>query len=222
MTNRAFTLIEVLIVVAILAVLAAIVVPNFEEAQIRRNVSRVKSDLRTLAVGLDAYYNDFKHYPLMMVVPGTGGDVYQTAYVALNVMTTPVAYLPTVDLFDPFQPLVPTAGHPNPYHQYSRRYLYINYEPTPPDLLANKTACNWMDAIGARQYAATACILISWGPNRKPDNLEWLLYESKIRHPLPDDLNGLGMIYDPTNGTVSGGDIGRLVGKTGGLDMFMR
>lgn len=48
----AFTLIELLIVVAIIAILALIAVPNFLEAQIRSKVSRAKSDLRSIATAL--------------------------------------------------------------------------------------------------------------------------------------------------------------------------
>ena len=62
-----FTLIELLIVVAIIAILAAIAVPNFLEAQMRAKVARVKSDLRTVRLAMEAYAIDcngkYPHLP---------------------------------------------------------------------------------------------------------------------------------------------------------------
>jgi prepilin-type N-terminal cleavage/methylation domain-containing protein len=68
---KGFTLIELLIVVAIIAILAAIAVPNFLEAQVRSKVSRAKTDMRTLATGLEAYYVDNNTY----AASATNGDV---------------------------------------------------------------------------------------------------------------------------------------------------
>jgi prepilin-type N-terminal cleavage/methylation domain-containing protein len=62
-SRRAFTLIELLIVVAIIAILAAIAVPNFLEAQTRAKVSRVKADHRTIATALESYAVDNNIYP---------------------------------------------------------------------------------------------------------------------------------------------------------------
>ena len=61
-TRVAFTLIELLIVVAIIAILAAIAVPNFLEAQVRAKVSRVKSDMRAVATALESYHVDNNRY----------------------------------------------------------------------------------------------------------------------------------------------------------------
>ncbi|HBF32973.1 TPA: hypothetical protein DDW35_00280 [Candidatus Sumerlaeota bacterium] len=62
--NSAFTLIELLIVVAIIAILAAIAVPNFLEAQVRSKASRAMSDMRSLATAIEAYRVDENSYPV--------------------------------------------------------------------------------------------------------------------------------------------------------------
>ena len=63
MNRRAFTLIELLFVVAVIAVLAAIAVPNFLEAQVRSKVSRTKADQAVITAALRAYSADFDAYP---------------------------------------------------------------------------------------------------------------------------------------------------------------
>jgi type II secretion system protein G len=60
--KEAFTLIELLIVVAIIAILAAIAVPNFLEAQVRSKCARAKTDMRTLKVALESYRVDTNKY----------------------------------------------------------------------------------------------------------------------------------------------------------------
>jgi prepilin-type N-terminal cleavage/methylation domain-containing protein len=60
---RAFTLIELLIVVAIIAILAAIAVPNFLEAQTRAKVSRAKADMRSITTAIESYRVDNNKYP---------------------------------------------------------------------------------------------------------------------------------------------------------------
>ena len=95
MKARAFTLIELLIVVAIIAILAAIALPNFLEAQTRSKVSRAKADMRTLVTAIESYHVDNNLYPIpadeVGVYPSPGADPWfdQTAP---QILTTPIAY----------------------------------------------------------------------------------------------------------------------------------
>ena len=83
--KKAFTLIELLIVVAIIAILAAIAVPNFLEAQTRAKVSRVLSDERTYSTALETYYIDNNAYPYHIARGGvTGQATYPTGIDTTN------------------------------------------------------------------------------------------------------------------------------------------
>ena len=61
--NYAFTLIELLIVVAIIGILAAIAVPNFVNAMTRAKVARVQSELKSLSSAIEMYNLDNNNYP---------------------------------------------------------------------------------------------------------------------------------------------------------------
>ncbi|HUT23153.1 MAG TPA: prepilin-type N-terminal cleavage/methylation domain-containing protein [Sumerlaeia bacterium] len=91
-----FTLIELLIVVAIIAILAAIAVPNFLEAQVRSKVARSHTDMRSIAVAMEAYCTDCAGYP-----PYYAAGVEGRFHTRLNVLSTPVAFMTSVPP-DPF------------------------------------------------------------------------------------------------------------------------
>ena len=92
---RGFTLIEPLIVVAIIAILAAIAVPNFLEAQTRSKVSRARADTRTIVTGLEQYRVDNGRYPLDPIGGQAAGrtDIRSTP---LLQVTTPIAYITSI------------------------------------------------------------------------------------------------------------------------------
>ncbi len=96
--RHAFTLIELLIVVAIIGILAAIAVPNFLNAQVRARVAKVESDFRTIATALESYYLDNNYYPVWRKFEG--GDIWPVS-TRLYPLTSPISYMGSVPE-DPF------------------------------------------------------------------------------------------------------------------------
>ena len=89
---KSFTLIELLIVVAIIGILAAIAVPNFINARLRALIARVYAEEKAINDAYLMYRMDNGEWP-----PHIDGDPAQHRYV-----TTPIAYL-TTSIYDPFQ-----------------------------------------------------------------------------------------------------------------------
>jgi type II secretion system protein G len=102
MKHHAFTLIELLIVVAIIGILAAIAVPNFLNAQMRAKIARCYADLKALHSGMEMYRLDNNTYVPDYdsgSVPGVLSPGYE--YLTYAKLTTPVAYMASIPL-DPF------------------------------------------------------------------------------------------------------------------------
>lgn len=74
MTKRSkisgFTLIELMVAMAILAVLSVIGLSNFRNAQIKARDGQRKADLQQLQRSLEMYYNDYSLYPT-----SSGGEI---------------------------------------------------------------------------------------------------------------------------------------------------
>ncbi len=229
MTRRAFTLIELLIVVAIIAILAAIAVPNFLEAQTRSKVARAKADLRTLALGLESYAVDNTNYPYSESINSSiwlapGGFPKANPAMRCGGVTSPIAYLTSVpvDVFS--HPNVDIAtglptGEPAPIY-YEKAGFGFNDgvkltdmpSPVPNDLVGTTSIAGVQAAstlVRSDLQTPRRFVLYSLGPDITPHAIDM---QSKAE--VSRSRYFIGNRYDPTNGTVSTGNVIRFADGT--------
>lgn len=213
-SQRAFTLIELLIVVAIIAILAAIAVPNFLEAQTRSKVARCAADMRSIRTAIESYRVDNNRYPETDL--GVANLTQQGC--GMLRLTTPMAYISSVPT-SPFRE--ENIGYPGWPGSANRKlcnimktYLYVRAIGipglTPPGPGPNPGPYSEFDLnymldrtvylqLGGTEYEKASAgfwMLKSVGPNNGDDR---------------DSQQGFSptaaRVYDPTNGTVSAGDV---------------
>jgi prepilin-type N-terminal cleavage/methylation domain-containing protein len=203
---RAFTLIELLIVVAIIAILAAIAVPNFLEAQVRAKASRAKSDLRTLVTAAETYVIDNNKYPVPRFIAfQTEGTRRSTSqYVPpgphpidgaggplVGGLTSPIAYVTSV-MKDPF-----TVGAFDNLH----------------DDIGYQNVVYWTDVgtpSGMNEPGNPNQLPVIIAGTNPPESYIDRYGSFIVRSLGPDrQYTGVQFPYDPSNGTVSLGDIYR-------------
>ncbi len=256
-----FTLIELLIVVAIIAILAAIAVPNFLEAQVRAKVSRAKSDQRSLATSIEAYYVDWNAYPndLAMLLVGHTMTPYCIAHNGmaptnpplgehfcleelLYPLSTPVSYFTNSFLRDPLNSLegqilyqsgqnsnhvvkyYVVDGGSGPYVPDSKSNPVFFYLSMPSDAIAYPFMSllaggglgslpppyDTMTVDEVARLVTNRWMLVSAGPDGLLSFDQFSDALTGLVGQLADcTLPRFNAIYDPSNGTVSRGDVVR-------------
>ncbi|MBN1475302.1 prepilin-type N-terminal cleavage/methylation domain-containing protein [Candidatus Sumerlaeota bacterium] len=187
---NAFTLIELLIVVAIIAILAAIAVPNFLEAQTRAKVSRSMADMRSLATAVEAYRVDWNRaVPYgridaggVIQLPATQNAIDDLMAFIAPAITTPVAFITAVPL-DPF-----AVDFQHDDTTLIRQFEYLNLVQH-VDNFPRPFPAPWMGEL-----------IPAWG--------EWRMVAAGPDRDRGQDIKN-GIVYDATNGTVSDGDVVR-------------
>ncbi|MFB3896234.1 MAG: prepilin-type N-terminal cleavage/methylation domain-containing protein [bacterium] len=190
-----FTLIELLIVVAIIAIIAGIALVNFNTAQTRSKVTRVKSDLQALATAVESYHLDENTYPIhISITPYIQNGVFghdTCGSDRFDVLTTPIAYITSIPK-DPFW-FVGTGG------SYSSGLGYFLYTWDQFDT-GDKTNGPFTDIYYASNWALRS---------KGPDGVWYTRQYPWLNTPSCVEGDLSRAIYDPINGTNSSGDIYR-------------
>ncbi|MCX7019415.1 MAG: prepilin-type N-terminal cleavage/methylation domain-containing protein [bacterium] len=222
---RAFTLIELLIVVAIISILASIATPNFIEAQVRAKVARVKADQRSLATAIESYYADNGKYPIRsdnwnnpaagkLVAPPLLKKIFDpdmpNAAVGMHVLTTPIQYFTSLPP-DPFN--TPVKAYATDTNRIIDTIDYWDPEQADSWLAVlnfvkeNGRAKGWMlVSVGPDQYLG---VNPSGNPGNYPPENPITAYSSKH-------------VYDPTNGSVTPGNVYRFAGGLSQSDILWK
>lgn len=100
--NRGFTLIEIMVVVVIIGILAAVVVPSIMDRPGQARVAKAKQDIRTLENSLNMYRLDNFRYP--------------TTDQGLEALVNEPTSSPRPENWQQYMPRVPTDPWGNEYH----------------------------------------------------------------------------------------------------------
>ncbi|MCA9446403.1 MAG: prepilin-type N-terminal cleavage/methylation domain-containing protein [Candidatus Omnitrophica bacterium] len=198
-SNQAFTLLELLIVIAIILILIAIALPNFLQAQTRAKVTKAQAEMRTVATALNAYQIDYREYPLTrhdhdQVMHMTGA--MRMPFVPYS-LTTPVAFIQDVPL-DVFKPRVMLD------HKHS--FIYVNSGNT-PDAQIREFKIR-VDGYPTTAGSSPQFGLLSAGPDNEYGSMQMLMAEGPPpRYMMMFSDSQSQIQYAPTNGTKSSGDI---------------
>ncbi len=193
--QQAFTLIELIIVVAVVAILSAIALPNYVESQTRARISRVKADMRSLALSIESFKVENNQYPTGPA--GPSNPPYPPEFIwGTQALSTPVAFIHDAYPRDPFHPPnttnIPT-GSGGSYPVQSKRDLSYQYS------LRNE-ANEGTTGLATGNGPGVWWVLVSVGPDMDMDAYSDIIGNN-------DFGASADITYDPTNGSVSDGNL---------------
>jgi type II secretory pathway pseudopilin PulG len=127
-SSAGLTLVELLIIIAILFIFSFGHFGEFEEARVRKEVAKTKSDMRSLASALEAYRLDQGRYPVVTE------ENRSPLSARLRVLTTPVAYLTQLppDIFQDRKKTKLPEGGKETYYYFQETTTTLDGNDTTP------------------------------------------------------------------------------------------
>ena len=194
-----FTLLELLVVVAILGILATIAMPQYNNAMTRTRVAKVKADLRDLGAALQSYRIDHN------IFPRQDNNLEFFALYLLPTLTSTIDYLRNPNVYAPFGDADEFEAPPTLEDQFGRSsaglvknsYLYTPY-------------VSFSSLHNLPELRREAFVLASVGPDQQDSYIVDYPFPRFYRFPGDSVRDS---VYHPSNGLLSLGDIGYFGGQ---------
>lgn len=122
MARRSFTLVEMLVVVAITVILLALLLPSLAMTKEKARQLQCANNLRQCGIAMCSYSSDFNSYIVMVLYKGSGAGASTVRWLDCLNETYGTGYLTSRKV--PLCPSFAPARYINSGHTYGSRYLF--------------------------------------------------------------------------------------------------
>jgi len=128
-SNRAFTLIELLTVIAIIAILVGLLFPAIKSAMLKAETTKAQVQISNLQTAFKSYYTEYGHWPVGDTVNTNNTYTVDTNFVALLQGSQNTASLTGGGALPPFSPVATSTLQGNPRQIHFLEFKQAEIDP---------------------------------------------------------------------------------------------